>query len=115
LTSTWSEKPIKVCGSYEIFLCPVFVNIKSMQDRSEPLEKVWQAAGPGCKPFNIYHPCISHCSISQGALAFLKVSSLSLGMVVSSMVGDRLPMRAFQSPQTTVRSSFGKQLIMSST
>lgn len=87
-----------------MLLCPVFVSIKSMQDRSEPLAKVWQAAGPGCKPFKIYHPWISHCSISHGALAFLYVSLLSLGIVLSSMVGDRLPMRAFQSPQTTIRS-----------
>jgi hypothetical protein len=86
-----------------------------MQDRSEPLAKVWQAAGPGCKPFKIYHPWILHCSISQGALAFLNVSSLNQGMVLSSMVGDRLPMRAFQSPQTIIRSSVGKLLVMSST
>jgi hypothetical protein len=98
-----------------MLLCPALVKIKSMQDRSEPLVKVWQAAGPGCKPFNIYHPWISHCSISQGALAFLNVSSLSLGIVLSSMVGDRLPMRAFQSPQTTTLSELGKLLVISST
>ncbi len=98
-----------------MLLCPAFVKIKSMQDRSEPLVKVWQAAGPGYKPFNIYHSWILHCSISQGALAFLNVSSLSLGIVLSSMVGDRLPMRAFQSPQTTTLSELGKLLVISST
>ena len=72
-----------------------------MHDLSVPLMNVWHAAGPGCSPLSICHPYYSHSSINHGALQFSFVSSLFLGIDISYMVGDRFPMRVFQSPQIT--------------
>jgi hypothetical protein len=79
----------------------VLERMRSMHDLSVPLMKVWHANGPGCSPFKICHPCYSHSSINHGALELCFVSSLFRGMDMSSMVGDKFPMRVFQSPHIT--------------
>jgi hypothetical protein len=53
--------------------------------------------------------------IIHGALAFVLLSILYLGMVTSSIVGDSSPMRAFQSPHTVVSVFCGMLPSMSST
>ena len=72
-----------------------------MHDLSIPFTNVWHAFGPGCNPLRTYHPCYSQSSTSHGALEFNFISSLSLGIVISPMVGDRFALRVFQSPHTT--------------
>ena len=72
-----------------------------MHDLSDPLPNVWQAGGPGWIPFNMCQPYCSHIDMTHCSLAFVVLSRLFLGMVVSPTVGDISPMRAFQSPQTT--------------
>jgi hypothetical protein len=66
--NTWSDRPIRVVGSYTILHVVLLVMIKSMHDLSSPLLNVLQAGGPGCNPFRIIHPCCSHMSISQRVL-----------------------------------------------
>ena len=61
-----------------------------------------------CQPYN------SHNARSQGARLFFIWSSLYLGMVMSSIVGDRSATRAFQSPQTTCTACCGMQPSISS-
>jgi hypothetical protein len=88
-------------------------SIRSMHDVSSPLLNVLHAIGPGCSPFNMCHPCISHVSISHGALVLVILSLLRLWMVVSSILGDNSPTRAFQSPHINYVVSRGKLSRMS--
>jgi hypothetical protein len=67
MTKTWSERPIRVVGSYIILVFFLFVMIKSMHDLSSPLLNVLHAGGPGCRPFKMSHPYCSQRSISQDA------------------------------------------------
>jgi hypothetical protein len=113
-TITWSDRPIRVVGSYVILLSAWFVMIKSMHDLSAPRLNVLQAGGPGCNPFRIFHPCYSHMSISQCARLFIYVSSLSLVVVPSSRLGARFAILVFQSPHITDVSYAGNPPTMSS-
>ena len=88
-------------GSHSIFAVAMFDNIKSMHDLSFPLLNVLHAIGPGCSPFSICDPCISHTSMSHGALLLVILSLLLLWIVVSSIVGDNSPTRVFQLPHTS--------------
>jgi hypothetical protein len=113
-TSEWSDRPYSVEWLYSKVCFILLESIRSMQDPVAPLVKVLQAYGPGCAPFKMCHPYISHNVMSQGARQFVWGSSLLRDMVMSSIVGDRLATRAFQSPHTTCTSCFGMQLITSS-
>jgi hypothetical protein len=64
---TWSDKPIKVVGSYVITLPALFVMMKSMHERSSPRLNVLHAGGPGCNPFRIRQPYYSQMSNSHCA------------------------------------------------
>jgi hypothetical protein len=77
------------------------VRCRSIQDRSAPLTNVWLAGGPGWSPFRMYQPCYSQVLITHGALEFVVVSRLFLGISISPTVGDSLPMQGFQYPRTT--------------
>jgi hypothetical protein len=110
----WSDRPLRVSGSYSTSDVEVFDKMRSTQDRTFPLENVWRAGIPGCYPFNMLHPCSSHHSITHGALPFVVVSSLILGICILSMVGDKLPTLAFQSPQITCAVECWKHPRMSS-
>ena len=94
-------RPFRVSGSYSTPDVDMFERRRSIQDRAAPLSNVQRAGMPGCFPLRIYQPCSLHLSISHGALLFVVVSSLFLGICISSMVGDNSPTRAFQSPQIT--------------
>jgi hypothetical protein len=115
ITNTWSDKPIRVVGSYVIVLFFWFVMIKSMHDWSSPLLKVVHAGGPGYRPFNISQPYYSQISNSQGARWFVFLSSLSRVVLTLSMLGDIFAILVFQSPHITVVSCCGKHPTMSST
>ncbi len=115
ITKTWSDKPIRVVGSYVIVLFFLFVMIKSMHNWSAPLLKVVHAGGPGYRPFNISQLYYSQISNSQGARWFVFLSSLSRVVLTSSMLGDISAILVFQSPPITVVSCCGKHPTMSST
>jgi hypothetical protein len=115
LTNTWSDRPMRVVGSYMILQFFLFVMIKSMHDLSSPLLNVVHAGGPGYRPFKINQPYYSQMSISQGARWFVCLSSLILVVFTSSIFGDIFAILAFQSPHITVVSCCGKHPIMSST
>jgi hypothetical protein len=102
-----------VVGSYSIFAVATFESTRSMHDVSSPLLNVLHAIGPGYSPFNMCHPCSSHVSISHGALVLVILSLLRLWMVVSSILGDNSPTRAFQSPHISYVASRGKLSRMS--
>jgi hypothetical protein len=114
LTITWSDKPIKVVGSYVILLSALFVRIKSMQDESSPRLNVLQAGGPGCNPFKIFHPYCSQMSMSQCARWLVCLSSLRLVVVPSSRSGARFAILVFQSPHITEVSCAGNPPTISS-
>ena len=65
-------------------------------------------------PFKICHFCISHMDIIHYALALVTLSWLFLCMVISSVVGDSLPMRALKSPTITELAFWGMHPKMSS-
>ena len=109
----WSDKPVSVVGSHSIAAVVTLDSIRSMHDWSFPLWNVLHAIGPGCSPFMICHPCNSHTSISHGALLFVYLSLLCLGIVVSSILGDNSPTRVFQSPHTIDVSFWGNSSRMS--
>ena len=115
LTNTWSDRPMRVVGSYVILLFFLFVMMKSMQDLSSPLLNVVHAGGPGYRPFKISQPYHLQMSISQGARWFVCLSSLSLVVFTSSIFGAIFAILAFQSPHIIVVSYCGKHPIMSST
>jgi hypothetical protein len=74
---------------------------RSIHDSLEFLEKVNLAGGPGYRPFRMYHPFCSHVVITHSVLVPVSLSRLFLGIAVSPIIGDRSPIRAFQSPHTT--------------
>jgi hypothetical protein len=115
IANTWSDRPMRVVGSYVILQFCLFVMIKSMQDWSSPLLNVVHAGGPGYRPFNISQPYYSQMSISQGARWFVCLSSLSLVVLTSSIFGDIFAILVFQSPHITIVSLCGKPPMMSST
>ena len=65
-------------------------------------------------PLSMYHPLVAHVSISQFARIPTVGSSLRLKISVLSILGWRLPIRAFQSPHITALSFSGKCPSMSS-
>jgi hypothetical protein len=75
--------------------------IRSMQDFLEFFENVYVAGGPGCRPLSMYHPFCSHVAITHSVLFPVSLSRLFLCIAVSPIMGDRSPIRAFQSPHTT--------------
>jgi hypothetical protein len=115
LIKTWSERPIRVVGSYIILLSFLFVIMKSMHDLSSPLLNVVQAGGPGYRPFRICQPYYSHMSINHGARLLVYLSSLSRVVFTSFILGDKFAILVFQSPHITVVSYCGKHPIISST
>jgi hypothetical protein len=114
-TKTWSERPMRVVGSYMIVLCLLLVMMKSIHDLSSPLLNVVQAGGPGYRPFRICQPYYSHMSINHGARLLVYLSSLSRVVLTSSIFGDKFAILVFQSPHITVVSYCGKHPIISST
>ena len=114
MTSTWSDSPLSVFRSYYMPSVHVLDMIRSIQDRSFPLLYVQHAGGPGYRPLSMCQPYSSHNSISHGAREFFFWSSLCLGMVVSSISGNKFPILVFQSPHTTVVTLFWKHSITSS-
>jgi hypothetical protein len=90
-------------------------SMRSIQDFFSPLAYVHWAGGPGCSPFSIYQFLTSHMFITQLALIPTVLSSLFLYISVSPILGCRLPILAFQSPQTVARVCGGMCPKMSST
>jgi len=90
-------------------------SMRSIQDFFSPLAYVCWAGGPGYSPFSIYQFLTSHMFITQLALIPTVLSSLFLYISVSPILGCRLPILAFQSPQTVVRVCGGMCPKMSST
>jgi hypothetical protein len=99
MTNIWSDSPLSVSGSYSTSDVEVFDKIRSTQDLSCPLVKVWRAGIPGCYPFKILQPYNSHLPIIHCALLLVIGSSVFLGICMSSIVGDKAPTLEFQSPQ----------------
>ena len=97
----WSDSPFNISVSHSILCIDLLDMIKSMQDLSFPLWKVWHAIGPGYSPFRMCHPYNSHVAMSQGALVHIILSWLFLFILVSSIVGVNVPTRVFQSPHMT--------------
>jgi hypothetical protein len=114
-TKTWSDMAFNVVVSYSTRLVCSVDNIRSIHDFFSPCSYVYRAGGPGYIPFKMYHPFSSHVSIIHFALVLVVVSSLSLYMAVSPIVGCIVPTRAFQSPQATERECGGMFPRMSST
>ena len=94
-------------GSHAIVAVGVLDKIRSMQELSLPLWNVLHAMGPGCIPFSMCHPYVSHISINHGARIFVVLSLLLRGSAVSSILGDNSPTRVFQSPQISYVSFCG--------
>jgi hypothetical protein len=97
----WSDSPFNISVSHSTRCTDLLDMIRSMQDLSFPLWKVWHAIGPGYSPFRMCHPYSSHVAMSQGALVHVILSWLFLIVWVSSIVGVNVPTRVFQSPQMT--------------
>jgi hypothetical protein len=70
----WSDSPFNISLSHSTLYCAVLDMIKSMQDLSVPLWKVWHAIGPGYSPFRMCHPYSSHVAMSHGALVHVILS-----------------------------------------
>ncbi len=98
MTTIWSDKPDIVASSYITLCTAVFDITKSIHDPELPLLNVLHARGPGYMPFRMCHPYNSHISMSHGALVFVILSTLFLGIFKSSISGESSPTRVFQSP-----------------
>ena len=113
VSRVWSDNPFRMSRSHYTRYIYLLDIIKSIQDLSLPLWKVWHAGGPGYIPLRIFHPYSSHMSMSQGALLHVILSWLFLIVLVSFMVGDNVPTRVFQSPQIMWMSLLGMSSNMS--
>lgn len=115
MTTIWSDKPDIVASSY-ITLCTAVLDItKSIHDPELPLMNVLHARGPGYIPLRRCHPYNSHNSMSHGALVFVSLSTLFLGIFTLSISGESSPTRVFQSPHITYVAWCGIHPNMSST